>query len=313
MNNFEVPSEILNLYRYWQLFDAGAAKLKKAVYSEQNLVDLARLKEVEDFAKKRMEAWYNRLNDVYPTSDDSIIAKFKFCNTYRELDRQTIYFHTKLNEFRGDFSFWLLNMFAARFLANIDTFDAVGFLDLKTKNTDYFAKLKSLKKPKFGNAYVFPISTIQNSPWPTREEFLSFYVPEVIDGVAKVILAKQGRTVNELLLELLPAFKFNHRFLWTEVLIDVHYQFPELVELGRDFYIGPGARPSLEYLREGKTDLSLILDSLAREYPYIEGVNLSVKGNATIPLSAENWEGICCEFRKYQNLKSGKGRRRRYV
>ncbi len=34
--------------------------------------------------------------------------------------------------------------------------------------------------------------------------------------------------------------------------------------------------------------------------------------NEPIILSAENWEGIGCEFRKYTNLKAGNGRKRLY-
>jgi hypothetical protein len=173
-------------------------------------------------------------------------------------------------------------------------------------------KLKRLDKPKFGNAYVFPISTIQNSPWSTREEFISNYVPVVIEAVAQVILSKKNRTVNQLLADILPVFGFNHKFLWTEVLIDVHYQYPELVDLSKDFYIGPGAKPSLEYLKNDEAnELNEILNTLSLNYKYIEGVNLKLD-QKKIPLSAENWEGICCEFRKYRNLKAGKGRRRLY-
>jgi hypothetical protein len=35
--------------------------------------------------------------------------------------------------------------------------------------------------------------------------------------------------------------------------------------------------------------------------------------NVRVRLSAENWEGVGCEFRKYTNLKAGKGRKRLYT
>ncbi len=314
-----VPKELLSLYRHWQILSLEPADvlrtpkdLRTSLNQDLLLVDSIKILEIVEFARTRMQAWVNRQNGVHPTSSDPVIAKFKFCNIYRELDRQTIHFHTKLNAYYEDFNFWLLNMFACRFLANIETVDKLGFLETGAPNQGYCAKLKSLNKPKFGNAYVFPISTIQKSPWPTREEFLSLYLPIIIEDVAAEILIKKGRTVNQLLASILPIFGFNLRFLWTEVLIDVHYQFPDLVDLSKDFYIGPGAKPSLEYLHKGSTSLSLVLNFLVDDYAYIEVVNLSIE-HKLIPLSAENWEGICCEFRKYQNLKNGRGRRRLYL
>lgn len=43
-----------------------------------------------------------------------------------------------------------------------------------------------------------------------------------------------------------------------------------------------------------------------KKFPY-----LTYKGS-NVFLSAENWEGIGCEFRKYTNLINGNGRKRIY-
>ena len=201
----EVSNELLELYEHW-----GHGLKKVAVGYSILGIDKTRLKEVQDFAALRMKAWESRQLGIYPTYDDQIISKFKFCNVYRELDRQTIYFHSKLKYLIDDFDKWLLNMFVARFLANSETFERVGMIEVGVEAVFALKTLKTMPKPKFGNAYVFPISTIINSPWPNREEFIFKYVPLAIREVALIIQNQKGSSVNGLLNLILPAFKFNH-------------------------------------------------------------------------------------------------------
>ena len=91
------------------------------------------------------------------------------------------------------------------------------------------------------------------------------------------------------------------------MLIDVAYQYPEYVDLFALFPIGPGSKPTLMRI-DASQDSSELVVKLA---------SLHVRSgllydNRQIVLSAENWEGIGCEFRKYTNLSQGKGRRRLY-
>ena len=105
----------------------------------------------------------------------------------------------------------------------------------------------------------------------------------------------------------LPLFGINLTFLWTEVLIDVAYQFPERVDLFARFPIGPGSLPTLRRI-DAHEDPALLVTRLAKvAVPH--GLTYE---DVPVRLSAENWEGIGCEFRKYTNLKLGKGRKRLY-
>ncbi len=96
-------------------------------------------------------------------------------------------------------------------------------------------------------------------------------------------------------------------FLWTEVLIDAAYQYPEKIDLFARFPIGPGSAPTMKRIN-AKIDPSLLVPELAK-MPFDTGIFYK---NLPLRLSAENWEGIGCEFRKYTHLKLGKGRRRLY-
>ena len=121
------------------------------------------------------------------------------------------------------------------------------------------------------------------------KEIESWESMSVIDGVAKI----------------LPMFGFNLNFLWTEVLIDVAYQYPERVDLFARFPIGPGSIPTMRMIDRAAdpVDLAVRLQSI----PFETGIMID---GTSLRLSAENWEGIGCEFRKYTNLKAGRCRKR---
>ncbi len=73
------------------------------------------------------------------------------------------------------------------------------------------------------------------------------------------------------------------------------------------FCLIPGSLPTLQ--RIDKREKPSILVSRLSELPFDTGITFE---GVPLVLSAENWEGIGCEFRKYTNLKSGKGRTRIY-
>lgn len=105
----------------------------------------------------------------------------------------------------------------------------------------------------------------------------------------------------------MPIFGLNFKFHWTEILIDVAYQYPKYIDLFKKFPVGPGSLPTMKKLNEVedpvKTNLTLVSLEIP-DFPYL------TYDRKKVWLSAENWEGIGCEFRKYTNLSSGVGRRR---
>ncbi|MFH1547441.1 MAG: nucleotide kinase domain-containing protein [bacterium] len=299
----EIPSNLVKLYRHWEKHSTYPIS-----FSSTNNVNPETIKDIELFITERMNIWQRKQEKQKPPyTNDPILQKYKFCNMYRELDRQTIEIHTFLNKIRDDFSLWLLNIAFFRFVCRPNTIKRVDRLSFEKKdNNQVYEKLLQLKSPKYGDAYVFPISVIQNSKYNTREKFLCSYLPSVIPTISKLIASFQNKTVLESLDIILPEFGYNFRFHWTEILIDIAYQFPEKIDLFKDFYVGPGAPPTLKKLSKRENVLNDLVRVKLEGFPY-----LTYKGSP-IYLSAENWEGIACEFRKYTNLKSGNGRKRLY-
>jgi hypothetical protein len=170
-----------------------------------------------------------------------------------------------------------------------------------------YKKLTELPRPRFGTPYVFPVSVIQRSPYPTREQFIAYFLPTVMQAMAREIPTRKKQSVYNGVRAILPIFGFNLSFLWTEVLIDTAYQYPEYIDLYGRFPVGPGSLPTMQRI-DTSIDTSLLVQKLSL---LNIDTGLTYKGKP-VRLSAENWEGIGCEFRKYTNLKNGFGRKRLY-
>lgn len=298
----DLTSKIAGLYNHWDYHTTKPSEVLDT--------NIPLLKEIAEFITERMKIWELKDSGYKPPfSNDPILSNYRFCNIYRELDRQTIDIHRSLSEF-DDNELWFLNLMFNRFLCKPETYELVGSLSFnEEENRNVYRNLIELPNPKYGSAYVFPISVIQNSEWPTREAFFTKYLPLRAKELFNKITTFKRISVTEALPIIMKIFGFNFKFHFTEILIDFAYKFPEFIDLNKQFPIGPGSLPTMKKINpKGDpevTNLELV-NKLVPEFPYLQ-----VNGKK-IYLSAENWEGIGCEFRKYTNLKAGQGRRRKY-
>lgn len=299
-----IPTYLRTTYKHWEFHTKqqtnGGVQLDRDVISE-----------VKEFAIERQKIWERKTRkQKFPFTTDTALQSYRFCNIYRELDSQTIQIHSTLKVLENSFEVWLLNVLFQRLICNPDTVGKVGLLSYDDKkNNIVYKKLKNLPRPKYGSAYIFPVSLIMKTNYPTREKFFCKYLPKVVKKCAEEIKSFQRQGVSEAIEQVLPIFGFNLKFHWTEVLIDVAYQFPDLIDLFKRFPIGPGSKPTMKMLSLSTNPEETCL-ALTRiefdDFPYLKF------NGKPVYLSAENWEGIGCEYRKYSNLKKGKGRRRLY-
>jgi len=303
----EIPTYLKGLYKHWKSHSEHQIDNNQVIK-----LDAGVLNSIQKFAVKRQNIWERKIKKQKPPlTKDLILQKYKFCNVYRELDRQTIEIHELLKKLEHDLDLWLLNVVFCRFVCNVNTINKVGLLSFSlANNKKVYKKLLDLPSPKYGSAYIFPVSLIMRSSYPTREKFFCMYLPKVMKRCGKIIRGLNNKSVVEALDELLPVFGFNFKFHWTEVLIDVAYQFPKLMNLYDRFPIGPGAKPTMKTLIKGihpETTCLALTQTTFNNFPY-----LTYKSKPVL-LSSENWEGIGCEYRKYSNLTRGRGRRRLYT
>jgi alpha-glutamyl/putrescinyl thymine pyrophosphorylase clade 1 len=307
----EIPTLLKKLYRHWDFHTENKiikgenfSKVSKK-YQENNLHK--KMMEIDTFVNERMCIWDKKtIGGKPPYTKDSVLSTYRFCNIFRELDRQTIEFHTLLNPLRDNFPLWLLNMFYCRMVAKTETIQKVGLLSFnKEENKRLYKRLMNSPRPRFGTPYVFPVSVILKSKTPTRELCIAKYLPEIVEQVASEICTWKRKAVCDGLHSVISIFGYKLNFLWTEVLIDTAYQFPQYIDLFGHFPVGPGSLPTIRDLDKG-TDPSQVVEELAQLRKTV-GLTYNKK---QVLLSAENWEGIGCEYRKYSNLKNGKGRKR---
>ena len=299
----ELPEHLQNLYRHWDLHTVKHPPTAGSSPEDYLSEDLLW------FLHERLSMWKKKeAHEDPPYTSDPILSQYRFCNVFREFDKQTIAFHTLLNPIRDDFPLWLLNMFYCRMVARPETITYTGPLSFDSKENEVFYKnLIESPRPRFGAPYVFPVSVIQKSPTPTRETFIAYFLPRIMGAMAQEIETWKHVSVYHGVQKILPLFGYNLSFLWTEVLIDVAYQYPEHLDLFARFPIGPGSAPTFKAMASSE-DPSELVATLATASV---DTGLTYQGKPLL-LSAENWEGIGCEFRKYNNLKAGKGRRRIY-
>ncbi len=303
----ELPEQIKALYRHWQYHTASGRRPTPSgeIFKDKKMSD-----DIALFVRERMSIWKKKHgNETPPFTTDTFLASYRFCNILRELDRQTIEFHTLLNPLRDNFPLWLLNMFYCRMVARPETVLGVGLLSFdKKENNILYKRLVAHPRPRYGTPYVFPVSTIMRSPTPTRELFIAKYLPGIMKAVAQEIETWSKSSVADGVDKIISIFGFNLKFLWTEVLIDVAYQYPDKINLFERFPVGPGALPTFK-----KINVDVRPEDLAAQLSRIQfDSGLTYNGRPVI-LSAENWEGVGCEYRKYTNLKLGKGRKRLFA
>lgn len=303
----EIPKELKNLYKHWEFH---ISKNKSLIKTDDLFLDNNLFNEISLFIKERQSIWEKKYSYKKPPyTKDEILSKYRFCNIFREFDRQTIEFHTLLKPLENNFALWLLNMFYCRMVARPETIQDVGLLSFNNKKRKgVYNKLINHDSPKYGTPYIFPISVIMRSKTPTRELFITEYLPTIMKDVAKEIQTWDKISVAEGVDKIVKIFGFNLKFLWTEVLIDVAYQYPQYIDLYKEFPVGPGSLPTMKRINK-----NIEPSILARDLSNLNFDTGLTFNNKKIQLSAENWEGIGCEFRKYTNLKAGGGRKRIYT
>ena len=98
-------------------------------------------------------------------------------------------------------------------------------------------------------------------------------------------------------------------FLAYQIMLDWNYYLQRCGKFLKDMNtfvdVGPGAKPGIEYIFDGDTTLP---EEKCRQLYQMQCEYLGWKKR----ISLSDIENMCCEFRKYINLKKGIGKRRYY-
>lgn len=273
------------------------------------ILDQEILEDYRIYAKERMHIYNKKSNwDVRPRTNDPILANYRFCNVYRELDKQTLFIHEALLPHKHNFKLWFLNLMIFRCIESSETFSII-WLHNGVHCDSWFHKINNTARPRFWTAYIFPPQIPKKCGYNTREERLAYFLPTIVDNLITEITSWHKMWVIEWVNRLIPIFWANLRFHITEFLIDISYQYPQFIDLRKPFHIGPGALPTMKLLYPWAVPSEVceaLIHSQPSNFPYL------MINEKPVYLSAEAIEWLACEFRKYRNLRDGRGRKRKY-
>lgn len=269
------------------------------------------LSELEDFYKfiiKRQDIYYkkNILKQPWPWTDDNILKSYKFCNIFRELDTGTklitnLEFETKAET--------LTNIIAYRFFNRNDHFDRIGIIRLKTFNLEKYIEILETEKQKgpiTHDAYLTHGSHIDKA---NRIQW-------VIENSEKLLNSLDNKNSPEESFNTLLEINGVGKFLAYQIWLDSSYHKLHNWN-GNDYVvIGPGSKTGLDIMtgnNEKKKDswyedaMYKLRDIQHEVYPKIGYTEYK-----DYTMTLDSIEHALCEWRKYYNLKAGKGKKRIY-
>ncbi len=286
------------------------------------------------FIYKRQLIWYKRfvLKKSPPWTDDNLLRTYKIINVYRELDKCTLYILDKLKDIQ-DRKKIFINIVFYRFFNQFNLYEKLGIEPFDSINEPTRVKLlatldriQNEGNPIFNNAYL--ISSGQKD----KKKHHS-----IIDNLSKLpvrnlIEELDQSKIPEESLSIIQKIPMVGPFLACEIWTDLSYlKFFKQKWNDNDFVnIGPGAKWGLEIISAKKLNKKEQQEKLNHLYKvqkeFLDNINEDLdeprswkeiaykKAFSNYPfLSITNIEGSLCEFRKYWNIKNGKGKRRYFV
>jgi len=293
---------ISELYRHWPKYQALPSQEFKDVALDSSIES-----QLWEWVIERMSIYHKKAAGLpFPWTEDELLKKNHFTHPYRELDKTTIALHKLIMPVAEDLELTLLNFAYFRWVGLPQIVDQIGLLSFDEAHLKQcWEKFNTIEGVRFTSAYNSAIAGILSTGCKDRQEFIFKHLPSVIPALAKVLTEQKEADLQELTEIMAPMFGFNARFMCVEILMDMGYQFPELIDENKGMFIGPGAVPSIKLLNP-KADTQSVLKTLYKNQPVSDIPYLKVNGENVL-LTVANLEGVCCEFRKYYNLKNSMG------
>jgi hypothetical protein len=251
-----------------------------------------------------------------PWTDDPILDKFRFTNSYRELDRGTLY-AKQVVLLADNLEQCFMQVLCYRLFNRVETYDKVfrkhymsGALDWKEIHTELIELHE--KKPIFTRAHVLPTFGARKANGETKLEKVIEMLQDVESHLTPIIHDVFDNTTFEEAHRALQKVDNLGDFLAYEVLTDLAYT--NLVSFNEDDWAnaGPGARDGLrllypestktriEYMRELQANQNFMFHSLGLPLWHVAGPKVH-----SSRLTLRNIEGGLCEYFKYNQCVEG--------
>lgn len=268
-----------------------------------------RVKEFFAFIRERHAIWERRkAGQPKPWTKDPILQSYRFCNVYRELDKETIAIDRLWRQpHRDDRHLWFA-MVVARLINWSPTLERLGY-PVPFRPAAFQAKLERLQDEGgkvFGNAYI--VST--NGQPVAKPEYLTDYVLRPLWKERERLAPVAGESLRSFATRLLP-FNGMGTFLTAQVVADMKYVEPlrRADDWSTFAFSGPGSRRGLNRVvgRELRAPWreevwhSTLMELKNLIDPLVDKAGMP-------PIHAQDLQNCLCEFDKMERVRLGEGR-----
>jgi hypothetical protein len=255
-----------------------------------------------------------------PWTDDPILASYKFCNIFRELDAGT----KLIMDARGKSELEVFaNIVCYRFFNRRDHFERIGWIDLDGwSNTSFVSRVEAAKEggPVFSDAYLVHGS---HRDVADRIDWIIERGEDLLHRLREGIPAKPKRNETRAsgsyrVLKEIPGVG---DFLAYQVWLDCSYHGLHPFDGNDHVVIGPGSKWGLSLMMDLEDPKALrddwCVDAMVAlqesQGDYFE--ELARQGKVFMhdaPMGLDAIEHALCEWRKHRNLQTGTGKKRLY-
>lgn len=245
-----------------------------------------------------------------PWTEDPVLQAYRFCNVYRNLDKETQLIHTHwLHRYAGAKDLWFA-MVVARLVNWWPTLEAVGF-PLPWAPERFIARMdkrKAAGEKVFTGAYMVRADAVVEG---SKAAYLAKYVLQPMWEDRKNMRPRFGEALDDFHRRLM-----GHRdmgsFMAAQVVADLKYDEAGPLRTAPDWATwaasGPGSRRGLARLVERKLNYSWkesewrvnFADLYAEITPILTAAGLP-------PVTGQDLQNCLCEFDKYERVRNGEG------
>ena len=274
---------------------------------------------VEDLVRfiKERHAVYLRKErgDPWPWTEDPILQKYRFCNVYRNLDRQSKLIQDNwLHPHNKDSDVWFA-MVVARLVNWWPTLQEVGYPVLWNPAAFKWNMLaRSARGEKiFTGAYMVRADAVISG---YKADYLADFVLSPMWSERKYLRPKEGETLQSFHTRLME-FRDMGSFMAAQVVADVKYAEGSPLRRARDWETwaapGPGSLRGLNRVNgddrdrrwkphEWEASFQLLLSEVWR--------TMEARKAPMPRISGQDLQNCLCEFDKYERVRLGQGRPR---
>ena len=239
-----------------------------------------------------------------PWTKDKILQSYRFCNVYRELDTQTMWFAEHWR--RDNKDLWFASL-VFRFVNWSETAEELGFP--VPWNAERFIRILENRKKAglqvYSGAYMISTHGVKME----KHKYLADSLTKIWNNRDK-IRYKSGETLDEFHARLMNCFDVGS-FIAAQVIADCKYVGP--MKKAKDWFSfaasGPGSKRGLNRVFNLEPDVAIdeILwrKRLALLHVAIEELAHMAK---LYPIHAQDLQNCLCEFDKYERVRLGEGR-----